>query len=68
RDAQSNAIALQLGDHVVTALVGLSAVRHNEQWRRIASSKMLDTLSSAIEYERKFYGVTAAQQLANLFE
>jgi hypothetical protein len=57
-----------LADHVVTALVGLSEVRHGEQWRRMASSRMFETLSSAVGHERKFYGVTAAQQMASLFE
>lgn len=57
-----------LSDHVVRALAGLSTVQHGEQWRRAAVSKMLDTLSSAIQYERKFYGVTAAQHLKGLFE
>lgn len=57
-----------LADCVVTALAGLSTVTHYEQWRRMASSRMRDKLVSAIEYERKFYGVTAAQHMANLFE
>ena len=57
-----------LVDHVITALVGLSAVRHDQQWRRMASSQMLETLASAVDWEKKFYSVTAAQRLSKLFE
>jgi Second Messenger Oligonucleotide or Dinucleotide Synthetase domain len=57
-----------LRDYVVTALAGLSTVRHGEQWRQMAASRMLDTLSAAVGYESKFYGVTAAQKMASLFE
>lgn len=57
-----------LADHVVIALAGLAAVKHYEQWRQMASSRMFETISSAVTHERKFYGVTAAQQMASLFE
>jgi hypothetical protein len=57
-----------LRNYVVTALAGLSAVHHHEQWRQMATTRLLNTLSGAIEYERKFYGVTAVQQMSGLFE
>jgi hypothetical protein len=59
---------LGLTDCVVTALAGLSTVSHHEQWRRMGSLRMIERISTAMEYDRKFYGVTAAQQMASLFE
>lgn len=57
-----------LRNYVVTALARLSAVRHQEQWRQMAATRLFNTLSVAIEYERKFYDVTAAQQMRGLLE
>lgn len=57
-----------LGKYVVTALAGLAAVHHLEQWRQMATTRLFNTLSGALEYERKFYRVTAAQQMRGLFE
>jgi hypothetical protein len=57
-----------LVDHVGIALDGLAAVRHCERWRQMATSRMRARISAAVECERKFHGITAAQQIASLFE